>query len=177
MLSSRQSLCTSDGGPAAGTLLEPIDHGVRRRHVLRLGALPAAGPALHLPGEESVGLAEVLEADGGVVDGMEIGERVDQYLRQLAGLLGIAPAAEAFRHLAVPPPRGGAPTGERDADQRAPRVHVGAGAGGSRETAPTARGTHVPCRARPPVVAVRRPAQHVLGSGIAQQIGQVRVIA
>ena len=88
MLSSRQSLWTSVGGGDAGiAAVEPARRPRRppgTSFVLR--ALPAVRPALHLAREEAVRLAERLEADGLGVDGVEVGQRVDHDLGELAVL-------------------------------------------------------------------------------------------
>jgi hypothetical protein len=154
MLSSRQSLWTERRRRRGRHVVdEPADDLGRRGDVLRARALPAVGPALHLPLEVAFGLAERLEARRCRVDGVEGGERVDDGLGELPVGDGIRPAAERGRDFA--PDHRTAPAlhhEERRADDRAVVAvdegarRLGEGAVEDGEDAILA----APCRARSP---------------------------
>jgi hypothetical protein len=164
--------------------LEPADQ-LRRRSQLRgLRALVAVGPAAHLALEEALGPAERFETDAGGIDGVEVCERVDHDLGELAVRLRVAAPAEHLGHVAayhdtVAPLH----------HQEVSADHLGivaeqVGAWGLWESAPQPRERAV---LAPHVVRAlgdrpqRRPAQHVLALGRAfaerEQVGEVRVAA
>src|SRR5437763_865171 len=162
-------------------VIEPADHLGRGGHVLRPGALPAVRPALHLPCEIPLRLAERLEAGGPGVDGVEVGERVDHHLRELAVRDRVVAARDLRRDRA--PHHRAAPAlhhEERPADHaRVLAVEEGARRGrehlvedGEHPELPP----HV-VRARGEV-AGRRPAEHVVRAArVVEQVSQVRVPA
>ena len=78
---------------------EPLGHLLDRRQVPRLGALPLGGPSLELPLDVAAAPGEVAEADGVDVDGVEVGQHVDQVGAGLAACrrieqLGLVRAVE-----------------------------------------------------------------------------------
>src|SRR5579885_3372221 len=170
MLSRRQSLCTRVGGGDR----------IRGRVLLGLGALPAVLPALHLPREEPLGSAEVVEAAGARIDGMEGGERVDDHLGELAVLRGIAAAPELGRHL---PAHHDPVATLHHEERRADHPHILAeqvGARRLRKGLPELRERAVFPRhvvGAGGEIAVRRTAEHVARGRIAQQVGEVGVAA
>jgi hypothetical protein len=157
---------------------EPRGEGVHLRHLARLRAVPALGPAAHLPPDEPGRLPQPDEPVRLDVDGVEVGERVHQRAARAPARRG--PAVEFGRLL-------------RADDEAAPALHEVEGRADDRGVP----AEHERAR-REPVDRVdglqdvelarhvvrarrhgaeRRPAHHELLSAEAQQVSQVRVSA
>ena len=67
--------------------VQPGEQLINGREVSGLGQLPLLGPACNLAAEESTGPAQLSQSDLGRIDGVQIGEDVDQFGRQGAGIL------------------------------------------------------------------------------------------
>ena len=92
----------SAGAPSAGMCAAShADDLVDRRDVVGLRAGVALGPAADLALDVARGLAEVAEAGGGVVDRVQIDERVDEQLADAAHarVIGASPRGRSLRRM------------------------------------------------------------------------------
>ncbi len=88
-LPSRKSPCTTVAPICSGMWrLERDRHRLHRLELARLRALPLLAPALDLARDVGLLLAEVAEPDRVGIDGVEVGEHLDQRLGDRAALGG-----------------------------------------------------------------------------------------
>ena len=167
-----------DGLRLGDAAVEPAQHAVDVGDVPVLRRVPAAAPPVELPPRETLGAAQIAEADGGGVDGVQVGEDVDDRLADAPPQIG--PVVEGGGQVAA------------DDDAAAALQHVEVDAqdvrvGAEREAA-RREGEGVAEAGQHPVLARHvvggggdrpqgRPPQHVLGRPELQQVRQVRVPA
>ena len=163
-----------DRAAGGAVVAQPAIDAIHVGQVGRPRALPAAIPALDLPLQEALGLAQVAQAQGIVVNRVELGQGVHQRRAHAAGGVGLV--AEYVGHGAADDD---AVSPLHDEERRADDGVVL-----TKEEGPWRVGQRPPQHRQDAVLAAhvvgrgshraeRRPAQDVLVRAVVEQVGQV----